>query len=295
MGFGIRKAGVADAAGIVEVWASTTPHLVKTPAGIAFELERATERVVFVAVEGDDVVGYGNAAAPDPTGRCRIAVQVPPEHGQRGIGAAMAETVIGAAAGLGGTALLGVTTDDEWAKRFATDRGFTVGRELAHAVASLDRLPAALPPPDGLTLVTYDELEPRAIWQASTAVAGGDPSGLSSAPAYDEWLATGWDHPDLAKDLSFALLADGEVASFVSTTASRERQVIWSNLTGTLPAYRGKGLAKVVKSAALHRAREAGFVAAYTGNDANNEPMLAVNRWLGYERASSSWTATRPL
>lgn len=295
MGFGIRKAGVADAAGIVEVWARTTPHLVKTPAGIAFELERASGRVVFVAVEGDDVVGYGNAWAPDPSGRCRIAVQVPPEHGRRGIGAAMAETVIGAAAGIGGTALITVTAADEWAQRFGTDRGFTIGRELAHAVASLDRLPAAVPPPDGLKLVTYDALDPRAIWQASAAVVSGDPSGLSSAPAYDEWLETGWSHPDQANDLSFAVLDDGEVVSFVTTTASRDRQVIWSNLTGTLPAYRGKGLAKVVKSAALHRAREAGFVAAYTGNDANNLPMLAVNRWLGYEPSDTSWTATRTL
>jgi RimJ/RimL family protein N-acetyltransferase len=71
--------------------------------------------------------------------------------------------------------------------------------------------------------------------------------------------------------------------------------VIWSNLTGTIPAYRGRGLAKVVKSAALTRSREAGFVTAYTGNDSNNVPMLAVNRWLGYQPAGSSWTAVKDL
>ncbi|MFC0624696.1 GNAT family N-acetyltransferase [Kribbella deserti] len=295
MGFGIRKAGTADAAGIAAVWARTTPYLVKTPAGIAAELAKASRRVVFVAVENDVVVGYGNAWAPDDAGRSRIAVQVPPEHGRRGIGAAMAETVIGAAAGIGATTLITVTNDDEPSKRFATDRGFTMGRELAHAKAPLDQLPEAVPPPPGFDLVTYDALEPRTVWQATSGVVEGDPSGLSAAPPFEEWLATDWDHPDLAKDLSIAVLADGEVASFVTTTADADRQVIWSNLTGTLPKYRGQGLAKVVKSAALHRAREAGFVAAYTGNDADNRPMLAVNRWLGYERGGVSWTATRPL
>jgi RimJ/RimL family protein N-acetyltransferase len=81
----------------------------------------------------------------------------------------------------------------------------------------------------------------------------------------------------------------------VSTTADEERQVIWSKLTGTVPAYRGRGLAKVVKSAALTRSRDAGFEQAFTGNDAANKPMLAVNEWLGYRVAAAAWTAEKTL
>jgi hypothetical protein len=54
-------------------------------------------------------------------------------------------------------------------------------------------------------------------------------------------------------------------------------------------------LAKVVKSAALTRSREAGFVTAYTGNDAGNKPMLAVNKWLGYQLTAAAWTAEKEL
>jgi hypothetical protein len=38
----------------------------------------------------------------------------------------------------------------------------------------------------------------------------------------------------------------------------------------------------VVKWAALRAAADAGLTAAYTANSEENQPMLAVNRWLGY-------------
>jgi RimJ/RimL family protein N-acetyltransferase len=167
---------------------------------------------------------------------------------------------------------------------------------MSHAQAELSQTPAPAVVPEDLRLATFDAVEPQRVWEAWGAVADGDPSGLSHTPAYDDWFAADWNHPDLRRDLSIALLTeDGVVVSFVSTTADPDRRVIWSNLTGTIPSYRGRGLAKVVKSAALARSRDAGFVTAFTGNDANNVPMLAVNRWLGYETTAAAWTAEKGL
>lgn len=50
-------------------------------------------------------------------------------------------------------------------------------------------------------------------------------------------------------------------------------------MTGTARTHRGRGLAKLVKNASLHRARATGYTEAYTGN----APMLAINKWFGYE------------
>jgi GNAT superfamily N-acetyltransferase len=166
---------------------------------------------------------------------------------------------------------------------------------MSHSQADLCTVPAPLPAPDGLRTVDYRQLDPEQLWIAEESVRDDDPSSLSTAPGYDEWLAAVWHHPDLRHDFSFAVLDGDRVLSFVSTTADPERRVIWSNLTGTIPAARGRGLAKVVKSAALTRAREAGFVTAYTGNDAGNAPMLAVNAWLGYTVSSAAWTAEKAL
>jgi len=299
MGFEIRAASPDDAVGIAAVWAAAMPHLVKTARGIEAELRTSTSRVVLIAVEDDKVVGYGNVYLPSPddeSPRVRTTVQVPPAERGRGIGSALAEAVTRSAAEAGAGSLLIVVADDAASQQFATARGFTIARPMSHASAELSQVPEPAAVPDDLRLVDYDAADPRKLWEATAAVADGDPSGLSHAPAYEDWLATDWNHPDLRRDLSIALLTeDGDVVSFVTTTADPDRRVIWSNLTGTIPAYRGRGLAKVVKSAALTRSRDAGFVTAFTGNDSNNLPMLAVNRWLGYQPLASSWTAEKTL
>jgi GNAT superfamily N-acetyltransferase len=298
MPFEIRPGTPEDAAGIAAVWVAAMPYLVKTAAGIEAELRTSKARRVLIAVDDGTVVGFASAWLPAPEDeatRIRVSVQVPPAERGRGIGGALEKAITRTAQQAGGHELLTVIGDDDASRGFATRRGYTIGRELTHARVSLAAVPEPAPVPDGLRLVDYDSLDPRQVWTASAAVGEGDPSGLSSVTPYDEWLATDWDHPDLRRDLSIALLDGDMVVSFVTTTADPARGVIWSNLTGTIPSHRGRGLAKVVKSAALTRSRDAGLTDAFTGNDAGNVPMLAVNQWLGYRPTASSWTAGKTL
>jgi GNAT superfamily N-acetyltransferase len=298
MVFEIRTAGPEDAVGIARVWAAAMPQLVKTARGIEAELRASKRRIALIAVDGSDVVGYGNVYLPDEgdeAPRVRITVQVPPDLRKRGIGNALADAVCAEAAKAGAASLLVVVADDDESKEFATRRGFTIGRPLSHSRADLSAVPPPVPAPDGLAVVDFEQVAPHQLWLAVAAVADLDPSGLTDRPPYDAWLATEWNHPDLRRDLSAAVLEGDTVLSFVTTTADPDRRVIWSNLTGTIQAARGRGLAKVVKSAALNRARDAGFVAALTGNDAANAPMLAVNKWLGYQVSSGAWTAEKEL
>ena len=66
-------------------------------------------------------------------------------------------------------------------------------------------------------------------------------------------------------------------------------------MTGTARAHRGRGLAKLAKTDSLHRARAAGHTDAVTGNDAGNGPMLAINKWLGYEIRATEVQHVREL
>ncbi len=298
MVFEIRTAGPEDAVGIARIWAAAMPHLVRTARGFENGLRNSKRRVALIAVDGPDVVGYGNVFLPDPGAqapRVRISVAVPPELRRRGIGNLLAAAICSEAENAGAAGLLVVVEDSEESKEFAIRRGFTIGRRMSHSRAELSAVPSPAPAPEGLRVADLDQVDPEQVWRAVVAVVEGDPSGLSFAAPYDEWLATDWADPDLRRDLSVAVLDGDAVVSFVLTTADPERRVIWSNLTGTIPAARGRGLAKVVKSAALTRAREAGFVTAYTGNDAGNAPMLAVNSWLGYTVSSAAWTAEKAL
>jgi GNAT superfamily N-acetyltransferase len=55
--------------------------------------------------------------------------------------------------------------------------------------------------------------------------------------------------------------------------------------TGTLRAYRGRGLGLAVKLASIHWAAAHGATMMATHNDETNAPMLAINRRLGYAPA----------
>ncbi|MDX2968501.1 GNAT family N-acetyltransferase [Kribbella solani] len=298
MGFEVRTAVPADAVGVARIWAVTMPQLVKTARAVELELRHGQSRGVLVAADGADVVGYANIYLPPPDARAPrvgITVQVPPEVRRRGIGSALLAAITERAVATGAGRLLVAVRDDDASKGFAERHGFTLGRQMSHAAAELSAVPEPVDPPAGLRVLDYSALTPRQLFDAEIAVRDDDPSGLSGGPAYEEWVDVSWHNPDGRHDLSFAVLDGDQVLSFVTTTADPDRGMIWSNLTGTIPAARGRGLAKVVKSAALARARDAGFTVASTGNDAANAPMLAVNKWLGYRVTSGAWTAEKAL
>ena len=295
MEFDLRPATPADARGIAAIWREVAPHIVKTAATIEAEIRESTARRMVVAGTGSELTGFASAWLPSATDSpVRTTVLVPPAFRRAGVGTRLDAAVTELAAGA--PSILTVVSDDDGSKAFAERQGFTLGRRLSHSRLPLADLPAAPPVPDGLRLAGFDELpDPKAIWDASAAVVGHDPSGLSTIPDYDEWLATEWSAPDHTLDLGVAVLDGDRVAAFVSTAADRERGAVWSNLTGTVPDYRGRGLAKLVKAVALARCRDAGLTEALTGNDADNRPMLAVNEWLGYQLAGYQWTATKAL
>jgi RimJ/RimL family protein N-acetyltransferase len=95
------------------------------------------------------------------------------------------------------------------------------------------------------------------------------------------------------KSLSVAAMTGDEMVSFTAMETDGDRA--WSGMTGAIPSYRGRGLAKLVKSVALRRCAAAGITAAYTSNDDENAPMLAINNWLGYHRVQTELGLLRPL
>jgi RimJ/RimL family protein N-acetyltransferase len=108
------------------------------------------------------------------------------------------------------------------------------------------------------------------------------------APRYEEWLARTWNAPDAAPDLSVVAVVDGVPAAYTVVLTDGEA-VYWSAMTGTRRAYRGRGLARLVKITSLHRARAAGLTVAVTGNDDENAAIIAVNDRLGYRPAVTLW------
>jgi GNAT superfamily N-acetyltransferase len=99
---------------------------------------------------------------------------------------------------------------------------------------------------------------------------------------YDEWEEHVLRDPTFTAEGSFVVLVDGVAAAVSLLLTNVESGRANTMFTGTLRAYRGRGLALAVKLASIRWAAANGITMMATNNDETNAPMLAINRRLGY-------------
>lgn len=164
---------------------------------------------------------------------------------------------------------------------FARSRGFTLANEMR--MQALDLATAELPPePAGaVSLRETGAWTIRDLYARTTA----DIPGLTPRPPVtdEEFRRQVAESEIVDLDASVVLLEDGEAVAFALVVGSREAGRAGAQMTGVRADRRGRGLAQRVKIASLHRTRAAGYARMLTANDVENEPMLAVNRKLGFE------------
>jgi RimJ/RimL family protein N-acetyltransferase len=107
---------------------------------------------------------------------------------------------------------------------------------------------------------------------------------------YEQWLRDYWEHPDLDFDAGQAAVADGKAVAVAYAIVDLESRRAFSAYTGTLRAYRGRGLARLAKLGVMRRLAELEVALAITENDETNAPMLAINQRLGYRPIGSRYS-----
>ncbi|MDG4834588.1 GNAT family N-acetyltransferase [Solwaraspora sp. WMMD1047] len=294
----IRQAVPDDAPAVVALRATVYPYLVR---GV-----ESTRRMIaqpppdehwaaFVAQRQGELVGwvsaYLNTNSSARVGEISLP-HVHPDHRGRGAGSALV------AVATEHVEAFGVRRLRTWATPegldFARRRGFEPSREARYSALELRQPPTVPAPPAGIRLASLAELDDKQVYAAHAAAVVDEPNDVpNDALAYDAWRTEIWENVGLDHQASTAALVGETVAGF--TLVIRDGERMWSAMTGTRPEHRGRGLALLVKSAALRRAAEDGVTAAYTGNDAANGPMLAVNARLGYRPVGSQWSCVKPL
>ncbi|MBR8742742.1 GNAT family N-acetyltransferase [Nocardiopsis sp. MG754419] len=247
----------------------------------------------FVAVEGDEVVGYVLARLHDDDrglahGRTFL-MAVAPSHLDGALHARLLTTAERHLVAHGATTLRAeaaqesVQVGGERLREVLADHGYA--RTESARILGLDLSSPPEPPaaPEGSTLRTFAEFDdPRPIYEIDRITSEDEPGEDEGAfPTYTEWHETLWNHPLTDKDLSLVLLVDG-VPRTISCYRSDGADRMESGMTGTLPGDRSRGFAAHTKAHALRRAWEKGIRHAFTGNHAGNGPMLAINERLGY-------------
>lgn len=294
-----------DAAGFAAVRRAAVPAMLATPESVAFDRAHAHPdsgyRQLIAEVDGE-IIGTAQVGlaydSPEP-GQGFANVYVYPDRRGTGAGTLLLRTAEEYLAGEGTTTVYAWVMDEPANLAFAARHGYRASRsahflrlDLAHGT-----LPPRQEPPAGVELVSgsvyADDARPLFALDAETVA--DEPSDIGAEfTDYEHWLAETWHHPLVSQELTTVALVDGRPAAFsLARTDGAGRYS--SGMTGTGRAHRGRGLAKLAKNDSLHRARAAGCTEAFTGNDAGNEPMLAINEWFGYEICGTEVRHVRDL
>jgi GNAT superfamily N-acetyltransferase len=305
MEISVRPVSADDAVAYVGLRRKVTPYRVTTEAAVRHWWQsepHAAALLVLAAEVRGEIVGIGQASLDTWTserGAASALVMVDPERRGAGVGGALYDALLDHLRTSGAERLRGWAVDDPESVGWCQRRGLTHARDLCFSrldLVDIDSLPEAPPLPAGAALASWAEVEPTAVYQVEAAATADEPNEVAvDAMPYDEWFTEIWQAPETDLNTSTVAVVDGTVVSYALVEVDHSTHRIWSGGAGTLRKYRGQGLAKAVKSAALRRAAAAGITTAYTSNDEANQPMLAVNTWLGYRPCGTELLYGRPL
>jgi GNAT superfamily N-acetyltransferase len=294
----VRPMRRRDIPGFVELRRHLWADDVATVESLAWSLahERAEVQARrWVATDRGRVVGAAAASRASwssarAVAQCHVGVHA--ARRGRGIGGLLFAEVERHLARIGAArTLCGTERGDEPSARFMRDRGFHHTRDdqawsLDPRTVSLAEFPTrrAAAEAAGFRLVPVRELlnRPRDVHRLNMALEGDLPSDVPIAEPYESWRTTAFETPLFAPDASFCVLAAGEPIAltwiFLDAAGSRARH----GMTGTLPAYRHRGLAHLVKLASIGWLADHGVTALFTDNDSANREMLDLNEHLGF-------------
>jgi GNAT superfamily N-acetyltransferase len=293
----IRPLRRADLPAVVALRRRIWPDLLTTPASAAWDMDHpdpAERARRWVATIDRQIVGTAtaNRATWTSASAAMVYVGVAPEWRERGIGGRLFERVGRHVADLGvSQALAGVDLGDVASERFMEARGFRHTRDirtwsLQPTSVSLDALPRLRADAEarGYRLAPVRDLldRPEDLYRLHAEVGRDVPGDVPLELTYATWRLQAFDTPLFDPDASFCVLDGATPVAMAWIFADREGRRAGNGLTGTLPAHRHRGLARLVKLAALQWLAGHGIEVVYTDNDATNRDMLALNEHLGY-------------
>ncbi|SDD50653.1 GNAT family N-acetyltransferase [Auraticoccus monumenti] len=268
----------------VEAWAELTNTLARVDEteehysadDLAEELVETgfDARTDSVAVwDGERLVGYGQlrvSMLPDPQGRvrCTLSGGVHPDHRGRGLGRELMDRLERRAVELAAERhpgrpaywrASGGVRDTASVRALLEHRGYSVVRWFNEMKRPLPGEPLATPAPAGVRLLRGDEADAEAVREAHN-LAFRDHWG--SAPQTPEAWRDFWGSRTARHHLStVAVDGDGDgdesVLGYVLCSQWVERE-LYVGLVGTVPAARGRGVARAALAETIRRAGAAG-------------------------------------
>ena len=297
----IRTFRDEDAHAAVDVLRASARDWLHSPASLLHRLAshppRARQRA-WVAEADGQVVGFARARLRWEVSERSLGwlwIGVRPEHRGQSLGGALYDL---AATHLlaSGAERLETYTAEPAGRAFLEERGFQEqGGEpvlrLDLPDADVSELPALeqAKAAEGFRLAPLAEVldRPREL-HALYAVASEDVPEESTVDdiRYEEWIAECLEDPDLSREGSAVVLHEERPVSLAFFVSDGEGRAA-NDMTGTLPEFRRRGLARLAKLATIRWAAANGVEWMLTANAEANTGMRALNESLGYRPAGT--------
>jgi GNAT superfamily N-acetyltransferase len=299
----VRLATLDDIPAAAVIRASAVTDAIITPEGMLTWLGKLPDEagLLMLAAEVDGrMVGWGNAwrnifDSDRDTGFLDVIVLA--DHQRQGIGTRLATRAFDHLVAMGMRKVRASSVDTAAAAALAARLGF-VEVHAASTSAIDPRTIEPLPVPPDVTLRSFGEIDdPRPLYELDLEVSRDVPGDENfESMSLEQWSAHFWRTMFADDEASLAAYVDGELAALTMLRVDRPSHRAQNNLTGVRRLYRGRGLARLLKSHSLHRAALAGATIAFTANDETNAAMLAVNHELGYRHSSRhvDWERATP-
>jgi GNAT superfamily N-acetyltransferase len=307
----IRERRPDDDAAIAQIIREVAPGWVTSERGVRHRrltTSAHARRRDWIAELDGEAVGWGSGGLETEIERDDVAwltVMVRPAWRGRGAGATLYEPVEEHLLGVGAKRLLTETHDEPSARAFAERRGFR--HTMTGRLSSLD--PATVDPAlleelaaekeaEGFALAPFAAFRdrPELIHAVDAEASLDEPADEPYTDLrLDEWLERSWASPDLSPEGSFAVVHEGRPVTIAWLVVDFEGLRAGNGFTGTLRAYRGRGLARLAKLASIVWLRDRGVTLLVTHNDETNAAMLAVNTRLGYRPFATSLNYVRDI
>jgi len=293
-----RKADAHDAVGVLRMAAVDWYH---SPASLLHRLASHPPRarqLAWVAESDGEVVGFARARLRWEVSERSVGwlwLGIRPDRRGRGLGGALYEHAKRHLAEAGAEVLESLAAEES-GDRFLGSRGFRatgvehisrldVSQADVSPLAALEAAKAA----EGFRLVTLGDALDRA--EGLHAVYAGTLVDVpevfvSDDLRYDEWERECLGDPDLSREGSSVVFHEGEPVALSFLVADGDGRAA-NDMTGTLPEYRRRGLARLAKLGTVRWAAAGGADWILTGNDEENPAMRALNESLGYRPAGT--------
>jgi len=229
-----------------------------------------------------------------------VGLSVDPDHQHRGLGRRLFEDLEGTARARGLEGLWGgVRADEPRSVRFFEAAGFREKRRMWLSKLDVREAPVNLSPrsperwsSEGIVFTTVQEegadrpeVRDRLYELYLGAMKDTPRLGGEFRDARD-WF-DGWTYRNpgyLPEAMFVARSGDAYVSFSLLFRRVAEPDTLHVSLTGTLPEYRGRGLAGELKRRSIEYARSHGYRYIQTDNDSQNPRIWSINRQLGFRQ-----------